>query len=91
MGLLKPRTRTDARFAATVFQEFGTRPGFVVLSALVAENSAFHQTHRHSVAHTFLRKVLLSVFFVDETAWKESVLRRGVDLYAEIHETISAA
>jgi hypothetical protein len=71
-SLFHPATKTYQ-----VTQEFGTRPGIMVLWGLIRENAGWTtKTTAPEVMET-VRKELLETFYIDQCSWKNSILERG--------------
>lgn len=61
-----------------VTQEFGTVPPIFVARGVLFENAAFNLS-RNSPSHRMGQEMSRGAFYVESYAWKESVLRRGLE------------
>jgi len=71
-----------------VTQEFGTVAGIFVARATILENAAY-QHAPGSPQHTATRAMLKDVFMVPTTAWKRSVVDRGLAAFREAASHLS--
>jgi Protein of unknown function (DUF2817) len=67
-------------------QEFGTRPGIVVLKALINENTAFHCLPHDRLQYA---QTLRDVFYESsDVKWKLAVLTRGVTVFKQVEGSL---
>ena len=82
-GAFYPRFfHADAR-TLFVTQEFGTVPGVLVARAMILENGAFNHAPAQQPAWSAFTR---DAFYVRTTAWRRSVLERGLAL---LHQAIA--
>jgi hypothetical protein len=65
-------------FRLELTQEFGTQPNLLVARAVILENAAFQQA-RGSPIHRMSQELSRAAFYVETLAWKDSILRRGLE------------
>lgn len=61
-----------------ITEEFGTVPPIFVARGVLFENAAFNLS-RNSPSHRMGQEMSRGAFYVESYAWKESVLRRGLE------------
>jgi hypothetical protein len=66
--------------SSTLFlvQEFGTLPGVLVGRALVLENAIYHHGNNNKRDNGLGRQWMQSAFYPQSTAWRASIVQRGV-------------
>lgn len=79
LKMLAPNLNDDSRLC--ILQEFGTRDMAIVGKTLTDENWAYH--YGSNEEKKFYGKRLKSSFFVETTAWKRNVVRRGLKVFLQ--------
>lgn len=75
--------------ALPMTQEFGTLPGVLVARALILENMMYHYGDEEG-RRTLGRRWMQGAFYPQSTAWRASIVQRGVSLALESIEYIKA-
>lgn len=65
-------------FRLELTQEFGTLPPILVARGVIVENASFN-AERGSPSHRMTQEMSRAAFYVETYAWKDNVLRRGLE------------
>jgi hypothetical protein len=77
--MLAPNLNDTSRLC--ILQEFGTRDMVIVGKTLTDENWAYH--YGNDIQKKFYGNRLKNSFYVETTAWKRNVVRRGLKVFLQ--------